>query len=171
VDLFFAFVLVHEACRAADESLIRFDRARHLVDRSGVCRVANAVHHEPCRLLGDFESLPNLVARDSVLAVRHHPHGAEPFVETDSRILKDRADLDRELLLAVLALPKEPRGKVGSPLTGASRADGLTARPFNSSNLVDAGLGVAVVPYGAHQTTVFADVVVFHNSILHLEKR
>ena len=109
--------------------------------------------------------------RDSVLAVRHHPHGAEPFVETDSRILKDRADLDRELFLAVPALPDQPCGEVGSFLAGAARANGLTVGPLNSSNLVDAGLGVAVVPYGAHQTTVFADVVVFHNSILHLEKR
>jgi hypothetical protein len=32
-------------------------------------------------------------------------------------------------------------------------------------------LRVAVVPYGAHQATVFADVVVFHNSTICLEAR
>ena len=171
VYLLFALMLMHEACRAADKGFIRFNRAGHLVDRSGMGRVANAVHHEPRGLLGDFESLPDLVGANAVLAVRHHPHGAEPFIQTNRRILEDRTDLNGELLLAVPALPDQPRSEVGSFLAGAARADGLTVGPLNSSNLVDAGLRVAVVPYGAHQTAVFADVVIFHNSILHPEAR
>ena len=171
MDLFFALVLVHEACRAADEGLVRFHRAGHLVDRSGMGGVANAVHHEPRGLLRDFEVLTDFVAANTVLAICHHPHSAEPFVQPYGGILEDRTDLDGELLFAVLALPNKPRGKVGSTLAVTSRTHGLTVGPLNSSNLVNAGLGVAVVPYGAHQTTVFADVVVFHTSILHPEER
>src|SRR5580658_3046273 len=85
--LFLALVPMHEACRAADEGFVRFDRARHLVDRSVVGSVANAVHHEPRGFLRDFEGLPDFVAGDSVLAVGHHPHGAKPFVESNGGIL------------------------------------------------------------------------------------
>jgi len=169
--LLFALVLVHEACRATDESLIGFDGAGHLVDRPGVLRIPDAVHHEPCRLLGNFEGLPDLVRANAVLAVRKHPHCAEPLVETYRRILEYGADLYRVLFLAVSALPNEARRKVGRVLAFASRTYSFTLGPFNSSNLVNTRLVVAVVPYGAHQTTVFADVIVFHDSTIHPESR
>ena len=44
------------------------------------------------------------VGTDAVLAVRQEPEGGKPLLQTNSRILENRTDLERELLLGVLYL-------------------------------------------------------------------
>src|SRR5207244_13299643 len=68
-----------------------------------------ALKHEPCRLLSDAESAMDFHAADAILAVAQHPISHHPFVESERGILKDRADLDGELLFASTAEPDAPR--------------------------------------------------------------
>jgi hypothetical protein len=89
------------------------------------------VKHEPGGLLGDAEITVHLMRRDSVLAVGDKPYRREPLVEPDGGIFEDRADLDRVLLLARLALPQSPGGEVGVFLAAALG----TGRAFRPAQL------------------------------------
>ena len=51
----------------------------------------------------------NFPRTDTVLGVDDHPHRAKPLVQTNGRILKDRALLDGELLLTGFASPHAAR--------------------------------------------------------------
>src|ERR1039458_5570117 len=57
-------------------------------------RFADAVQHEPSRLLRDASAAGDLVAGHAVLAVRKHPHDHHPLVEGDGAVLEDRAHLE-----------------------------------------------------------------------------
>src|SRR5258708_507236 len=83
---------VHEANLATDESLIRFNRARHLVDAAVVLRISDTVEHEPRSTLSNFDSAGDFVGTHAVLAVSQHPHGDQPFIQTDSAVLEDGPD-------------------------------------------------------------------------------
>src|SRR5712692_1317348 len=65
----------------------------------------DAVQHEPRRFLRDAKRAVGLVGRDAVLAVRHHPDSAEPFVVADSTVFHHGPDLDGGLLLTPPTLP------------------------------------------------------------------
>jgi hypothetical protein len=49
---------------------------------------------------------------NAVFVARKHPDRREPFVQTDWRLLKNRADFDRELLGARFALPEAAAAEV-----------------------------------------------------------
>ena len=70
-------------------------------------RHSNTVIEEPSGLLSDAESAMNLVRTDSVFAVHNEPHRHQPFVQTDGRVLHDRAGFRGELTCIMLcaALP------------------------------------------------------------------
>ena len=94
---------MHVFSLAADKCLVHFDIAR---ERSFVILVhdlADAMEHEPCRLLCDANCAMYLIAGDAVFAVGKHPHRAHPLIKADGRVLEDRSNLERELLLAALA--------------------------------------------------------------------
>jgi hypothetical protein len=124
-------VLVHVPSLAADQRLIRLNRARHPVDASGVHRVPDPLQHEPSSLLRYLQIAGNLVTADSILAVRQHPHRAKPLIESDRRILKDRSDLSSELLFAVQALPHHASREERKPL-GLAPMTGRTFGPLHS---------------------------------------
>ena len=104
------FVGVHEAGRAANESFVYFDFAAgtaEFQERAVLHSESDAMEHEPCGLLSDAESAAHFIRANAVLAIRNHPNGDKPLVQTNRRILKDGPDLDRELPMMVdgLALP------------------------------------------------------------------
>ena len=107
-----AALYVHVLGNSADESFICFDLATLSADLGvgaepfAVQRQAkaNAVHHEPCRLLGNANRAGNLIAADSILAIRQQPDSSEPLVSRDRRIFHDSASLRGELALWMYAL-------------------------------------------------------------------
>jgi hypothetical protein len=62
------------------------------------------MHHEPCGLLSDAESGGDFVRANAVLAANEKPHGGKPLFQRDRGILKHGADLERELLLRMVAI-------------------------------------------------------------------
>src|ERR1700722_6035833 len=100
---------VHVLDLPADEGFVYFDLAAipaHLQEQSlGFQGSAETVKHEPCRLLSDSQSAVNLHAGDAILAVAEHPKSGHPLIHAQRRILEDRSDLERELLIASTAEP------------------------------------------------------------------
>jgi hypothetical protein len=135
---------VHVAGLATDDRLIDFNGPLELLKTAGLHGEADAVEHEPGRLLSDAESASEFVRRDAVLRVGDEPNRREPLVETEGRILEDGADLHGELLFARLALPEASGGQVGvRPLTaGANRA----VRPAETGDELGADIQVTEVP-------------------------
>src|ERR1700687_1203203 len=103
------------------------------------------MHHEPCGLLSDAESSGDFVGANAVLATYQQPHGGKPLFQRDRRILKHGADLERELLLGVIAVAAvDPRlRKVGYLLGVALRAADLAIGPADCDHELAAVLEVA----------------------------
>ncbi len=106
--------LVHVAGLAADVGLVNFNLTREHGEALRLHRKPDALEHEPRRLLSDPEGSSEFVRADPVLGVRSKPNGREPLVQSEGRVLEDRAELDAELLLTRLALPKAASREVGS---------------------------------------------------------
>ena len=102
-------------------------------------RKADPLEHEPCRLLGNLDVSRNLVATDAVLAVSKHPGCREPLIQWNRGVLIDRANLDGELTLRVMApaLPCAPIGIEADLRSSAAGAD-YAVRPTPDSDVVDA---------------------------------
>lgn len=123
-------MLVHVGGLATHERFISLhDSAAHFArhDRARFHRETDAMQHEPPRFLRDANLPHDLVAAHAVLAVRHHPKGHEPFVESDRGILKNGADFYGELALGVFgfALPSFARAdetNIGRAARGARNA-------------------------------------------------
>jgi hypothetical protein len=83
----------------------------------------DAVHHEPCGLLGHSDGAVNFVAAHSIFAIGDHPDGYKPFVQRDRRVFEDGIDLDGELPFGVrsLAFPNPASGKESDFLGTAAR--------------------------------------------------
>ena len=105
------------------------------------------MQHEPCRLLGDANSLGDLVGTNAVFAVDQHPERCQPFVQLNRGILENGAQLYRKLLVALFALPALLGRKVVVlfvAASGALRAIG----PAEAGYGVNADLLIGVVPDG-----------------------
>ena len=61
------------------------------------------MHHEPCTLLSDADGPRNLPRTHAVFAIHEQPHCGEPLIQTQRRVLKDRARLQRELTAWMMA--------------------------------------------------------------------
>ena len=59
-----------------------------------------AVHHEPCRFVGDVEHAVDLMGADKVLGRCYQEQRSEPLRKRDFGALKDGPDRDGELLSA-----------------------------------------------------------------------
>jgi hypothetical protein len=105
--------IVHVPRFATDESLIGFHCASHFVNAASVHRIADAMQHEPCGSLNDFQTRA-FVGTNAVLAVRSKPHRTKPVVQTKRGIL-EMVPLDRKLFLAVQAFPHQPRVEKREP--------------------------------------------------------
>ena len=107
-----------------------------------------ALKHEPCRLLSDAESAMDFHAADAILAVAQHPISHHPFIESERGILKDRADLDSELLFASTAEPDTPRLDEIVPVGVATRTGDLAIRPAEFRSVVEGALRIGEVNDG-----------------------
>jgi hypothetical protein len=97
---FLALVLV--LFLAAKIRLVGFNDARQQAAtiRAIAARLADALKHEPRRLLRDAEFLADLHGRNALARRRYQVHGVQPFIQGDVRALENRARADGEVLLA-----------------------------------------------------------------------
>lgn len=88
--------------------------------------------HEPSGFLSDANSAVKLVRANAVLAVGEHPDRHKPVLERQGRVLENRPDANRELLLAAFALPQLARGdeRVFRRLAEGAK-DGIGPAQFN----------------------------------------
>ena len=136
---------VHVASLAADESFVHFHFAAIPADLTKTaCRPADAVEHEPCRLLSDAQIAGQLATADTILAVGQHPQGAKPLVQAQRRILKMVPSFHRELFIAFLAFPPALRPSGSSALCGRKRT-GRSIRPAHLGDSINANLLIAEV--------------------------
>ena len=111
----------------------------------GLHHLADAVQHEPSRLLGNADCAGHLVAGDAVLAVGHHPEGDHPFVESDGAVLEDRTYLEGELLLAGVAVPNLPGLDEGVLFPAAPGAGDNPVRPAKVQSVLEGAIHVREV--------------------------
>jgi hypothetical protein len=121
-------IRVHVTSLATDESFIHFDFrlwTAELNQRSALQCKPDAMEHEPCGSLSDFQGTPHFIATDSVLAVSEHPSCSEPLVERNGTILKDRSDLNGELAPGMMAsaLPSAAVGVIARLFRSAAGAN------------------------------------------------
>ncbi len=138
------FAQVHIAGLPADESLVNFNFSAEFASEEIILQgQPDAVKHEPCGLLSNIQSAGNLVAADPILAVSKHPRCRKPLVQTDRAVLVDRADLDGELALSMMAaaLPYAALWIEAYLLRAASWA-GHATRPATHSKVVNAVVGI-----------------------------
>ena len=136
----------------ADECLIDLNRAfiwaaAHLGHRTALHRFPNPVKHEPSSLLPDTDHPAQLVTGDAVLAVGDRPKCRHPFVERDRRVLHNRADFDRELFLAWIAVPDAARLDERVVRLTAPWAGNFPAKPAHLHGIFKATLRVTEVNY------------------------
>src|SRR5438309_3450736 len=130
-----AATFVHVLGDSADKGFVCFQFIAFTADLRALAELfalhdfADALQHKPCRRLRNFNRARQLVATNSVLAVRQHPEGDHPLVEGDRGIFHDGLDLDRKLLLAGVAKPDA--ASLDERVLGCrtARADNLTIRP------------------------------------------
>jgi hypothetical protein len=103
-----ALRLVHKSGLAADEGFVHFNRsavAAEFGNAPSLQSKAETMQNEPRGLLGNADRLSDLVRTDPVFAVHEHPERGQPFVQFDRGIFEYGAQLYRELLVALFALP------------------------------------------------------------------
>src|SRR4051794_14390632 len=92
------------ALLAADERLVGLNGLALATQRReraiGHCR-ADAVRHEPRRLVGHAEHAVELVRAETLLGARQQTDGLHPLVQLDVAALKESADRYRERLPAM----------------------------------------------------------------------
>jgi len=167
LDLVGPLVLVHVAGLPADKRLIGLHLAAEFAERLGLHRQPDSVQHEPRRLLSDAERPAQLAGRNAVLRVGDAPHRDEPLIQAERAILKDRADLTRELFAAVLrlALQHRPAGDDADRFAAALRAGQFAVRPLGREHRLERHGRIGEVGHGFEQG--FRGVVV-HGLILAL---
>src|SRR5579871_3558848 len=94
---------MHVSGTTADKTLVNLALSGQLVARIAVSCITDSMQHKPRGLLSNSQRPVNLPRTDAVLAVGNEPHRNKPFVETERGILKDRARLNCELALCVMA--------------------------------------------------------------------
>src|ERR1017187_1974731 len=158
VDLLFALVGVHETRLAADEGFIYFNFATQLVERFALCGKADAVEHEPSRLLSDAQCSVQFVGTDTVLAVQQHPNCREPLLKRDRRVFKDGTCLQRKARFRVIgvAFPQAVLGKVANLLRPTFRALHLAVCPAEINHKLSAIFKFREVDYRVSEGSVVA---------------
>src|SRR4051794_18292975 len=82
-------VLVHVLGFPTDERFVRFNLTDYLAEGFCFHRQSDSVEHMPSALLSHANGAGQLATADSVLGVGDAPHGREPLVQPEWRILKD----------------------------------------------------------------------------------
>jgi hypothetical protein len=94
------------AALLADEGFVDLNNAASAAQGRKAVRAhgfAQAVRHEPSRLIGDFQNAVKLMAADALLGTAQKVRRLKPLVQRDMRGLENRADANRELLPASAA--------------------------------------------------------------------
>lgn len=120
----------------ADEGFVGLDNAAIAAHRREIASahcLADAMAHKPCGFQGHAQGAMQLVRADSLLAGRQQIDRLQPQAQRDMALLEDGADLDVELLPALVALVKADAGRLAlhlgyTFLLTAMRAD-RTIRP------------------------------------------
>jgi hypothetical protein len=120
-------------------------RAADLATLLRLHNLANPLEHKPSRLLGNADATGHLIGANTVLAVRQHPKCRHPFVEADRRIFEDRADLERELLLARIAIPNLPGLDERVLIATAPGASDNPIRPTQIEGVLEGAVSVREV--------------------------
>lgn len=129
--------LVHVLDATADERLINLNRRSSIaastkfVEGIVLHRGADAIQHEPRRLLRHAKSAVKFPRRNTILAVQQHPDRWQPLLQRDRRVLKDRADLEGEARFGVrgVALPNPVFGEIANLLGITDRTFHFAVRP------------------------------------------
>ncbi len=153
-DLLFPHNLVHVLGLAADEGFVALDFAIHLAERTRLHCFADAVQHEPRRLLRNVQSPSQFVTADAVLVVGNRPDSDEPLIQSERTILKNGSDLEAKLLLTrgSVALDRSwSRCDFLAGVVTALGADDLSARPFDLAHEVVAVSGDREISSGFQQ--------------------
>src|SRR6266700_112774 len=139
-----AFVLVHVARLAADESFVYFYFAGQLAALFALKPKPDAMEHEPCGLLSHTKSTVNLPGTNPVLTVGDEPNRWHPFFEWQRRILHHSAHLDRELAqgMSIAALPAALIRQESDRSAPTSRTDHYTIRPSFRGQVFQAAVGI-----------------------------
>ena len=121
---FVSLGLMHILSLATYVSLISFYNAGQLAIIAIAHSQADSVKHEPSCLLSDTETSGDFVGTNAILGISNHPDSGKPLVQTDRAILKDCANLDRELLLGMMffTFPYSTSGYKSDICASASRA-------------------------------------------------
>src|SRR5262249_8170557 len=123
---------------AADEGFVQFEDAAVTAERAATeidHRLANAVRHEPRRLVRHVERAMELVAADPLLAGAHERGREQPFVERDLAALEDGSDCHAVLLAAGSALPESRPVRLALELIAALSLAAVRAdRPFGPAD-------------------------------------
>jgi len=155
--------LVHEPGLTADERFIHFDvPGQFSLKASGLHCFANAMHHEPCRLLGNSDGPVNLIRRNSVLCRRNDPNRSKPLVQAQRRVLKNRARLCGELPFRMMA-PTLPLVLIFEERHVSATTDGTdnTIRPEMLDHVIQAVVLVSKIQ------DRFLKCLRFLNSVFH----
>jgi hypothetical protein len=142
---------VHVPSFAADEGLIYFDfatGAAQLNERACLHGASDAVEHEPRRLLSDSKRTSNLATGNTIASVNDHPESRHPLIQAERRILKDRSNLDGELLVAPTAEPEPPRLDEVVFVRVAPRADDLPIGPAEFHCVIEGAVRIGEVNNG-----------------------
>jgi hypothetical protein len=119
---------VHVAGLAANERLISFDLTGELGDGVIMHGSADAMHHEPRRLLCNADGAGYFAGANAVLAIAESPVSAHPLIKPDGGIFENGSHLETELFLAYRAKPNLASFDEGMLLRTAARAASHTFR-------------------------------------------
>ena len=147
-------ILMHVLRQSAYECFISFAfRIRATKLRSSAeCAIVQskpkALQHKPCRFLGNTKRAVNLHAGNAVLAIDQDPKSSHPLVQSERRIFKNGADLQRELLIAATAQPNFSRLNKVVLFRGAARAKHLAVRESQCLSIFKAAVRIGEVNDG-----------------------
>ena len=102
--------IVHAFGESTNVGFVGLDKTRQLLLGSTCHRKTNPVIHGPCRLLSDAKRTAQFMRRNAVLEIGDQPNGGKPLGESKTRVLEGGTDLQRELTLAIGALPNLASG-------------------------------------------------------------
>ena len=164
-DAALAFVEMHIASFSADEGFINFDFTAKLASGFVLQSQTNAMQHEPCGLLGDFQIAGEFTTTDAVLAIGEQPQSGEPLIKADGGILANTSNLHREFALRMMAgtSPSAAMRPEFYFVRAASRTSYRSIRPTANSEIVDAVVGIREVNDCFLQALWFGHGLVLHD--------
>jgi hypothetical protein len=145
-----AAILVHVPDSPVDESLIYLCFAAIAAKVLApvvvpVQSLSDPLQHEPCRLLSHSKGAVKLPTANPVLAVDQHPNGSHPLIQSQGRVLEDRAYFDRKLLFTGVAEPDTPGLDEGMLLGMAPGTLYFAVRPAQLDRVIKRSVPVVEV--------------------------